>query len=85
LQFLNIVFKRRFRRNSQLLTATPFTAMSFQLQAVLTMTANSCDSQSPLNREEIYLLQRLVLCVMMHVMYNISFTIKDVASNYLIT
>ena len=43
------------------------------------MTINNCDSQSALHRHEIYSPQWVILCVMMHVMYNIAFTAADVA------
>jgi len=47
------------------------------------MTINNCDSRSALHRQEIYSLQRLILCVTMHVMYSIVFTAADVASKIL--
>ena len=43
------------------------------------MIINNCDSQSALHRQEIYSPQWLTLCVMMHVMRNISFAATDVA------
>ena len=48
------------------------------------MTINNCDSQSTLDRQEIYSNERLILCVMMHVMYNVAFTATDVASKVLV-
>jgi len=50
---------------------------------VITMTVNNCDSQSALHRQEIYPLPWIVLCVMMHVKYNIAFTAKDIFSKIL--
>jgi len=47
---------------------------------VIKMTINNCDSQSPLHKQEIYSSQWLILCVMMHVTYNIMFTATDLAS-----
>jgi len=44
------------------------------------MTINKCDSQSVPYRQEIYSPKWLILCVMMHVMYNIVFTATDVDS-----
>jgi len=44
------------------------------------MTANNCAPQSTLHRQEIYPPQWLILCVMMHVMYNIVFTATDLPS-----
>jgi len=47
------------------------------------MTINNCDSQNALQRQEIYPPQWLILCVMMHVMYNIACAAIDVTSKIL--
>jgi len=46
-------------------------------------TVNNCDSQSALHRQEIYSPQWLILCVMMHDMYNIVFAATGVVSKTL--
>jgi len=57
--------------------------MSFQLEIVITMTINNCDSQSALHMQDISPPQWFILCLMVHVMYNIAFTATDVASKIL--
>jgi len=42
-----------------------------------------CDSQSARYRQEIYSTRWLILCAMMHVMYNTAFTAADVVSKIL--
>jgi len=66
--------------NSHLFIAIQFIGMSFYLQI-----ASRCNEQlwltSALHRQEIYSPQWLILCVMVHVLYNIAFTATDVASS----
>jgi len=57
--------------------------MSFKLQIIMTMTIHNYYSQSTLHRQEFCLPQLLVLCVMMHVMYNNAFTATDMSSKIL--
>ena len=47
------------------------------------LTINNCDSQSALRRQGFYSPQWLILCVIMHVVYNIAFTVTAVASKIL--
>ena len=47
------------------------------------MTITNFDSESALNMKETYPRKCLVVCVMMHVMYNIAFTATDAASQFL--
>jgi len=53
----------RFRKNLHLLAVIQFNGMSF----AMTMAINNCDSHSVLHRQEIYSLQWVILCAMMHV------------------
>jgi len=47
------------------------------------MTINNCEGHTALHRQDIYSPQWRILCVMMHVTYNIAFTATDVTFNIL--
>jgi len=44
------------------------------------ITINNCDSQSVQHRKEIDSPKWLILCVMVHVVRNVAFTPRDIAS-----
>jgi len=65
--------------NSHLFTPIQFIGMSFWLQ----IASRRQWTRSALHRQDIYSPQWLILCVMVHVLYNIAFTATDVASKLL--